>query len=450
MEDPNDQVEKVELQKFLIHGTSLGIYFVTTTQGNNYVIKVINLKNFLPGKLDDFRGGQLVYQCLQGNELPPNVRFVLPHYCQIIGEETIFSIEDELPPNSTGRMMLWMPKVPGEPVNKVFVEKINEKKLAIYSRIVGDVASDGIEDGGSQDLTDQVLLWTPKTLGSPDDKIWVKKVDKEKVMVFLQSMAQADMWLYKNGIALGHAFDSGGIRFDFEGDVLTIVNTADLRSINRDTPSFKYNMIGQWHLPNMFMAFPDLLNAAIGFYENPDLKQRVIQSVKHIIADRFDHTVTPDDRYLPLDQIIVLIDQYKGMGLIPDRVGISARLFFSPTVQRGEFVSILITNLSDEDKAALRAMHEREIPKVDAQCGNADPRICEAFRHYLSRVYGYQSDFQRRMFDDTDNSRYISIQGIQYNQITEAERALYASLFPFYSKDKYTRDGWHDKKLVFK
>ncbi|MDR2396251.1 MAG: hypothetical protein LBD69_00075 [Puniceicoccales bacterium] len=402
LEDPNNRVEEVTLQKFLIYGTSLGIYFVTTTQGKNYVIKVIYLKNFSPDNVDDFRGSQLIHQRLQGISPPPNVQFALPRYCQFIDEETIFSIDDELPLGKKGRLMLWMPKAPGKSIDSFRVENVEEHMESLA-----------------------------------------------------RSVAQADTFLYQMNICLGHALNPHRIRFDIESGTLTIVNTAGVKSFNRDIPSCKYNTIGQSRLPSMFMAFPNLLNTSIEFYECPDLKQRVVQSVRNVIADRFDdYTITPDGRYLPLDQIIALIDQYKGMSLIPDRVGIPARLFFSPTLQRGEFASILLTNLPDKDKAALRAMHEQEIPKVDVQCGNTDPQICEAFQHYLSRIYGYQSNFQRvnyyRMFDDTDNRRYIPIH-IKYNQITKSEVSFYYLFHPLASRQhKYTRGDWYAQKLVFK
>jgi hypothetical protein len=397
LEDPNDQVVDIARQHLVIQGNNLGIYFVTTANKRIYVIKVIKLGNFSPGHWDDFRGSQLIYQRLQSMQVPPpNVQFALTRYCQVVGEETIYSLEDELPPDEKRNLMLWMPKAPGKPIDSL---RINAE---------------------------------------------------ENPEACLQSIAQADMLLYQMGLCLGHALNPGRIRWDSETGVLTIVNTAGVKNI-RDIPFPKYNMIGIWHLPNMLMAFPNLLNTAISFYEDPDLRQHIVRSVKCIMADRFDYTVT--GHRLSLDQIMALVNQYRDMDLIPDRVSIRARLLFNPIIQREELVNIWLTNLPNEDKAALRSMHEQRISKADVQRGNADPRICEAFQRYSARVYNYQGSQDEccGIFDNTDDSWYASIQGIiQYNQITEAEKDLWVSIYPKYSKDKYTRAQWYTWKFVLK
>ncbi|MDR0393100.1 MAG: hypothetical protein LBH52_02610 [Puniceicoccales bacterium] len=381
LEDPDDQVVDITLQHFAIQGENLGIYFVTTANKCIYVIKVIKLASFSPNHLDDFRGSQLIYQRLQDMQVPPppNVRFALTRYCQVVGGETIFGIEDEFPPDEKRNLMLWMPKASGKPIDSL---RINAEE-------------------------------------NPEAR--------------LQSIAQADTLLYQMGICLDHALNPGRIRWDSETGVLTIVNTAGVKNI-RDIPFPKYNMIGTWHLPNMLMVHPGLLNMAVSFYEDPTLRQHIVRSVKCIMADRFDYTVTHQGRRLSLDQIMALINQYRGMGLIPDRVGIRARLLFNPILEREELVSIWLTNLPDEDKAALRSMHEQRISKADAQCGNADSKICTAFRHYQEKTFCCK------------NGQNIPIWNIiQYGQITEAEVALCNDCIRSrsLSMDKYRRSLWN-------
>jgi hypothetical protein len=400
LEDPNDQVVSITRQRFSIHGENLAIYFVTTTNSQTYVIKVIKLENFSPTNVDDFRGSQLIYQRLQSMQCPPNVQFALTHYCQVIGEETIYSLENELPLDKKGNLMLWMPKAPGKSVDDLRV-----------TDITGDSET------------------------------------------FLQSIAQADTLLYQNGIGLGHALNPGRIKWDPETSVLTIVNTAGVHVRDSNVPFSKY-MIGAY-FSNMFMSCPDFLEAAINFYENPALKESCIKIVKENIADRFHYTVTYTHPNLTLDLIIALIDSYRNKSLIPPRIFISAVDLFAPTIQRGELVSIFLTNLSNENKAALRKMYEQKTPKADAQCGNADPEICEAFQYYLSKISCFPLGPPMLRLEtvdsllDSDSPRAFIQPIVQYFQITEPEEALYASVFPNRSKDKkYNREFWGNWRFV--
>ncbi|MDR1254755.1 MAG: hypothetical protein LBJ78_01850 [Puniceicoccales bacterium] len=424
-DDPDANIKEVRLQKFPIGGTSTAIYFVKTDKGPEYVVKVIDLKNFSPNHLDDFRGAQLIYQRLQGKALPPNVQIAFPHYCQIMGQEQIFGIADEFLPPSTGRLMLWTPKVSGDRVDDMSLEKVENEE-------------------------DQVCFWIPETRRQPGEGRWKNIVKKKTVNVFAQSIAQADTFLYQNDLGLGNALVSPGLVFDFQTMTLAIVNTAGVRSINRDDPFPKYKMIGTWRLTNMLMPFPDLLCAAINFYEILDPKECFVRTVKRVIADRFESAVTTRDHCLPLDQVIALIDQYRGMDLMPDRIDIPARLLFYPTLLEEEFVRILLTNLPDEYKAALRTMHEQQISKAEVQRGNADPQICEAFQHYLSRIFGMHrvvGCYSENPANDYDRSVG---EVIQFDSSADGQKILesyYANV------DPGRKISWADqevKKFVFK
>ncbi|MDR2769539.1 MAG: hypothetical protein LBB19_03205 [Puniceicoccales bacterium] len=335
LENPDDQVKNIERVYLPIRGKHLAIFEVTTANEYTYVIKVIKLENYSKDNVDDFHGSQLVHRRLQAMQIqpPPHVQLILTHYCQVVNEERIYSIEDELPPNAKGNLMLWMPKASGEPIGDFCVEKYPQS----------------------------VELWT-------------------------QSIVHADMFLYQIGICLGHALNPGRVIFNPQTGVLTIVNTAGVHLRQEGNFSYK-SMLGAYVFPNRLMPYPDLLNNAINLYEDPNLKAYARQVVKMVIADRFYFTLKSVNHHLILDQIPALIDQYRAMDLIPSEIHVLISNFFAPTLREDEFTRILLANFPTERKMALRKMHEQRVPKTDAQCGKASPEICEAFQYYASKVF---------------------------------------------------------------
>ncbi|MDR0646848.1 MAG: hypothetical protein LBF43_00225 [Puniceicoccales bacterium] len=444
LEDSTNQVVGIQLEVPAIRDKHLGIFSVTTAQGRSYDIKVIErcspdefelvpffppqplddlapdamelddlaldkieLVNVSPNKVDDFRSSQLIHQHLQGKAIPPNLQFALVRFCQVVGREDYFySLEDELPPEVAGQLLLWMPKASGDFIGNLRLEK----------------------------------------------------VDREKVMLCLRSIAQAGTFLYQNGICLPEPLNPHKNRVNLESGVVTIGDLAGVRINPPNVPPSRY-IFGGCHLLNQFGLQPSIVGEAIDFYDTPELKQCVIQQVHEVVADRFYYTLSPGSRNLPLDQIIALIDQYKSMHLIPPRIGIRANECLDDGLSKSELVSILLTNLPDEHKSALIEMHEQKISKAAVQCGDAPPHVCEAFRHYLSRVYGCRytdAPFSTNWFNhpDQDLDRPIGdiIRYGQYGQITRAEVMFYQSLLPPERQppSKYSRALWCGWSFIFK
>ncbi|MDR1254757.1 MAG: hypothetical protein LBJ78_01860 [Puniceicoccales bacterium] len=389
-EDPTDQVKEVVLQTFLISRINTAIYFVKTAKNNEFVIKVIDLKEFSPDHLDDFRGSQLIHRCLQGKALPPNLQFALARFCQVVDDSEIYSIEDEFSPPPEGQLMVWAPKGPGDPISNLWRES----------------AGENLEE-------------------------------------CLRSIAQADTFLYQNKIGL--RIDKLNNRVDFESGMVTIVNMAGVKI---DPPGRFYSsyIFGGHFLLYQFVVWPDIIVSAIDLYEDPVLKQHVKQVVISALVDNLCSAIMFKD--CELGQIPALIDRYREMGLIPDRIGMNAPECLGPILTKEEFVKILLTNLPDKNKTALQTMYEQQIPKAGVQRGNADPQICDAFQHYLSRVYGVRD--AENWFENPDNDYDMPIGAvIQYDQFDHFQKALvfyYNHVHPARSMSNSVND-W---KLVFK
>ncbi|MDR1254754.1 MAG: hypothetical protein LBJ78_01845 [Puniceicoccales bacterium] len=392
-EDLENQIVDIQEMEFGIKGKHKAIFFVTTVNGPEYVVKVIDLKDF-PNGQDEFRSSQLMYRYLQDKILPPNLQFALIRFCQVVGDSRVYGIEDEFLPTPSGELMLWASKAPGDFIDNLQVENA-EKNL------------------------DECL----------------------------QSIAQADTFLYRHRICV--RTNACMHRVDFESGMLTIVNVAGVK-IDPPGGFHPSYMFGGYRFLNQFILYPNVIAGAIGFYEDLDLRQHVRQEVMSGIADRFNCIINYFGGHdLSLDQIIALIDQYRGMDLIPGRIGMGASECLGPILTKEEFVKILLTNLPDEHKTALQTMYEQQIPKAEVQRGNADPQICEAFQHYLSRVYGVrpaESDWFRNPGSDYGTP---ILDVIQYGRNT-SERVLenyYKRVDPEYAFDLNVGRCW---RLVFK
>jgi hypothetical protein len=347
LEDPNDQVVEVKIDHFSIGNEK---HFVTTAKGRNYVITGAYRVLFSKNNVNVFRYSQLIHQHLKGKQCPPNLQFFTPLYCQNMceEEERIYSLKDKFP-HKEGRLMLFSRKPPGDFITNFGVENA-----------------------------------------------------EENLHQCLQSIVEADTFLYRHKICCRDSAYQNWL--DFKSGMLTVTDVSD---VIIDPPSEipPTCTLGGRYFLIQFTLHPDIIVQTIDLYENPDLKDRVLQAVKYTIADGFGYPVKRGDSYLQLDQIlsldqiIELINRYKDMNLIPDRIGIPTELLFSHTIKIKEFIRILLTNLSDEDKAALREMHEQEIPKVEVRRGSADPRIYEALKHYHERVCGRRCSFRSERYE---------------------------------------------------